>query len=277
MNKKRIHSAGVALGGGAARGWAHIGVIQALTEKNISISHIAGTSIGAFVGSFLASGTIDRLLENVLPFTRRQSWKYLDFGFSKAGIMSGRRITSFLEKNLGVQTFADITTPFATVAADLRTGREVIFSQGSLVEAVRASIAVPGVFTPVQKGDLLLSDGGLVNPVPVNIVRRLGADFVIAVDLNAVPGDDVPVSAAGDVAASEGSVLSVPHPNVLSIAGASANIIQARLTELQLRADPPDLLICPNLSRIGYMDFTKGEIAVKAGYDAAVQCLNNLG
>jgi NTE family protein len=258
-----IQSAGLALGGGGARGWAHIGVLLALAEKNVRITHIAGTSIGAFVGAFYATSSLDVLRKNVVHFNWKQGFGYFASVPSKEGILSGRNITQFLEEHLGETYLEDTHIPLCTVATDLRTGKEVTLRKGNITKAVRASIAVPGIFTPVQKENYLLVDGGLINPVPVSTVRGMGAEQVIAVDLNMLPTTD-PAAPL---------LIEDRQPNVLEIVGASANIIEAGLTENRFAADPPDLLIRPDLSHISYLDFSKGEECIQLGYDATISSL----
>jgi NTE family protein len=262
MRMSDFQSAGLALGGGGARGWAHIGVLLALAEKDIHITHIAGTSIGAFVGAFYATGSFDVLRENVVHFNWKQGLGYFASVPSKEGILNGHTITKFLEEHLGEAFLEDTPIPLCTVATDLRTGKEVTMRKGSITEAVRASIAVPGIFTPVQKENSLLVDGGLVNPVPVSTVRGMGAEQVIAVDLNMLStGPDTPM------------LIEEGQPNLLEIVGASANIIEAGLTENRFAADPPDLLIRPDLTHISYLDFSKGKESIRLGYEAAIQAL----
>jgi len=234
-----IRSAGLALGGGGARGWAHIGVLLALAEKNIRITHISGTSIGAFVGAFYATGRLEVLRESFSHFNWKQGLGYFASVPSKEGILNGHTITKFLEKHLGEVTLENTPIPLCIVATDLRSGKEVALKKGAITEAVRASIAVPGIFTPVQKDSFLLVDGGLINPVPVSTVRAMGAEQVIAVDLNMLPADPEAPLLIGE-----------RLPNALEIVGASANIIEAGLTENRFAADPPDLLIRPELTCI---------------------------
>jgi len=258
-----VRSAGLALGGGGARGWAHIGVLLALKEKNIHITHIAGTSIGALVGAFYATGSLDVLRKNFAHFNWKLGLSYFASIPSREGMLSGRKISSFLEDHLAVAALEDTSIPFCTVATDLRTGKEIALNRGSITEAVRASIAVPGIFTPVSKDNFLLVDGGLVNPVPVSTVRKMGAEQVIAVDLNMVPADpECPL------------LIEDEQPNVLEIIGASANIIEAGLTENRLAQDPPELLIQPDLANISYLDFSKGEESIRLGYEAAIHALS---
>ncbi len=260
-----MQATALALGGGAARGWAHIGVIRALMEKNIRITHIAGTSIGAFVGAFAATGTLDVLERELQVFDWKHGLSYFASVPSKTGMLNGRRITEFLDLHLGAGDLEKTDIPLQTVATDLRTGREIIFSRGNIIEAVRASIAVPGIFTPVKKEDLLLVDGGLINPVPVSTVRKMGARHVIAVDLNKV-------SVAGDK-----SIFKNTEPNLLEIIGASANIIQAGLTKSRLTVDPPDILIRPPLAHISFLDFNRGSECIELGYTTAIESLAEHG
>ncbi len=255
-------SAGLALGGGAARGWAHIGVLRALAENNIRITHVAGTSIGAFVGAFFATNSLDTLMAGVLRLTRKQVLAYVASLPSRTGLLKGQHITAFLEEHLGSLTIEQCTVPLATVATDIRTGQEVTLARGNIVEAVRASIAVPGIFTPLRREAALLVDGGLVNPVPVSTVRTMGAGQVIAVDLNPV------------VRQNGLPLLTTEQPNMLEIIGASAQIIQASLTRTRLATDPPDLLICPDLAHISYQDFNRGEEIIELGYQAAMAALS---
>ncbi len=261
----RMQTAGLALGGGAARGWAHIGVIRALAEKNIRITHIAGTSIGAFVGAFVATGTLAALERELQVFDWKHGLSYFASVPSKAGMLNGRKISEFLELHLGAGRLEETDIPLSTVAVDLRSGREITFSTGNIIEAVRASIAVPGIFTPVKKGEMFLADGGLVNPVPVSTVRSMGAKRVIAVDLNRVS------------IAEDASMLKDNDPNLLDIIGASANIIQAGLTRSRLAVDPPDVLIRPPLAHITFVDFTRGEECIELGYRAALESLARHG
>ena len=175
---------GLALGGGSARGWAHIGVIKALTEAGIHIDYVAGTSIGAVVGSVYASGRIATLEDVALQLDWKKVVNLLDIVFPKSGIIDGNKITEFIREQVKTKTIEELPLPFAAVSTDLATGREVVIREGDIIEAVRASVSVPGVFTPISRAGLFLLDGGLVNPVPVSVVREMGADFVIAVDLN---------------------------------------------------------------------------------------------
>jgi NTE family protein len=176
---------GLALGSGAARGWAHIGVIQALEEMEITIDIVTGCSIGSYVGATYASGKLPELAEWVESLTEWQVFTLMGVGFHKGGLVSGLKVFKALQDNFSFETFDQLHKPFAAVATDLYSGREVNFINGSVIEAVKASCAIPGLFPPVMFNNRWLVDGGVVNPVPVNMCRMLGADIVIAVNLSA--------------------------------------------------------------------------------------------
>jgi NTE family protein len=176
---------GLALGSGASRGWSHIGVIQALEELGVTVDVIAGCSIGAYVGAAYSSGKLPDLADWVETLTEWQVIALLGVGFQRGGLVSGQRVFAALQDKFTLPTFEQLTIPFAAVATDLYSGREVDFRQGSVVDAVRASCAIPGLFPPVLHNNRWLVDGAVVNPVPVNMCRLLGADIVIAVNLSA--------------------------------------------------------------------------------------------
>jgi NTE family protein len=176
---------GLALGSGASRGWAHIGVIQALEELGIDIDVVAGCSIGSYVGAALVSGKLSALAEWVQTLTEWQVYGLMGVGVQRGGLVSGTKVFKALQENFILETFEQLNKPFAAVATDLYSGREVNFTTGSILDAVKASCAIPGLFPPVLCDNRWLVDGGVVNPVPVNMCRMLGADIVIAVNLTA--------------------------------------------------------------------------------------------
>jgi len=179
--KKGVRSKkiGLALGSGSARGLAHIGVIKALDEAGIRVDYIAGTSAGAVVGAVYASGRINSLENVVLQLDWKKIVYFFDVVFPKSGLIDGNKITDFIRNHVDEKNIEDLPLPFCAVSTDLATGNEVAIQEGDLIEAVRASISIPGIFTPVKKNDITLVDGGLVNPVPVSVVREMGAGFVI--------------------------------------------------------------------------------------------------
>lgn len=175
---------GITLGGGAARGWAHIGVFKWLREHDLEPDIISGTSIGALIGAAGAAGRLDEMES----WARKLNWQevvsYLDVSFG-GGLISGKRLFNYFETHMSDQDIQTLQRPFGAVATDMMSGQEVWFREGSMYRAVRASLALPGLMTPVKMDGRWLVDGGLVNPVPVSLCRALGAERIIAVDLNA--------------------------------------------------------------------------------------------
>lgn len=246
----------LALGGGAARGWAHIGVIRALHELKIEADIVAGTSIGSLVGAGYAANKLDQLEKWVRQMDRWQVFKLLDFGLKHGGFIQGERVFKHAEKLLGAERIEDLPKRYAAVATDLYTGREVWLQQGDAYACARASCAVPGLLAALQIGDRWLVDGGLVNPVPVSLARALGGDFVIAVNLNAEQGHH---DQAGD------------EPGMLAVMTNAIDIMQERITRARMAGDPPDILIQPKLGEIGLLEFARGAEAIELGYQATMR------
>ena len=300
---------GLALGGGGARGWAHIGVINAVRELGIPIHCVAGTSMGALVGAAFTSGKIDELHQVALDLDwKRMLYYFTELSFPRMGLIDGTRIVELVKEHSIPSDIRDLPLPFAAVATDVLTGKEVVLEDGSISEAVRASIAIPGIFTPVARGEELLVDGGLVNPLPVNIATRMGADFVIAVDVTgdlALPSvledDDGPEQKQEkeEVSRTEPmknwlerinekfnsmdfSGFPAPpkwfpgsgQPNIFDISGNSIRIIERQVTEMRLKIEAPDILIQPIMPDVGVMEFHKARPAIDAGYAAAMGCLS---
>ncbi len=187
---------GLALGSGSARGFAHLGVIKVLKEENIPISYIAGSSMGALVGSMYAAGTdLDQLYKIITSFKRKY---YLDFTVPKMGLIKGNRIKEFIGIFTHWKNIEQLDIPLAVVATNIKTGEKVVFKEGLVANAVRASISIPGIFTPEKIGEQLLVDGGVVDRVPVSVVKEMGADYVIAVDVSQL-NQDMEVTSIYDV------------------------------------------------------------------------------
>ncbi len=277
---------GIALGGGAARGWAHIGVLSALERLGVEPEIVCGTSIGALVGGLYAAGKLAQLEEWVSSLSRREVVTLLDFTTSGGGAISGRKLIELYRRELGDPAIEALPKAFAAVATDLHTGSEVWLLEGSLLDAIRASISLPGVFTPVLARGRWLVDGGLVNPVPVSLCRALGAEIVIAVDLHsgAARPNHKPVAEAPPAvvrertwwqrlarrrpAASGGEgEPATPPPSVASVVAASLDIVQARLARSRLAGDPPDLLLSPSVRHVPALEFAGGQPTIEEGYD----------
>ena len=308
---KRPKKIGLALGSGSARGWAHIGVIEALNEAGIQIDYVAGTSAGAVVGAVYASGKIHSFENSILQFDWKKVVSFLDVVFPKSGLIDGNRIADFVRTHVEEKNIENLSLPFRAISTDLVTGNEVVFQEGDIIEAVRASISIPGIFTPLRKDDMTLVDGGLVNPVPVSVVREMGANFVIAVDLNhdiigskGFNKTSVPDSATLaqdkekeqaltkrdrmlDALNKRFETLNLPAltqirqwmsrdplPNIFEIIMSSINIMETQITTTKLKTDPPDLLIQPKLGHLKFLDFHRAKEAIFEGYKETKLCID---
>lgn len=304
---QRTPRIGLALGSGSARGWAHIGVLKALAEAKIKPDVVCGASIGALVGAVYAAGELERFAEWVQSLGMREVFGFMDFNLA-GGMLKGERLIDFWRRNFADFNIEDARMPFGAVATDLHSGAEVWLREGSIAQAVRASIALPGLFTPVIHEGRLLVDGGLVNPVPVSLARAMGADIVIAVDLNAdlmhrhmrplgvvssevradQPPEVVETHSAAWVsriqqglrswmpvsnAVGEGQAAPMPMPSLLDVVMTSVNIMQMRITRSRIAGDPPELVISPRLAHLGLLDFHRAQEAIDQGYEAASAAL----
>ncbi|KAB1074206.1 patatin-like phospholipase family protein [Methylobacterium planeticum] len=299
---------GLALGGGSARGWSHIGVIRALEEAGIHPEVVAGCSIGAVVGGCYAAGKLDVLAEFALSLTKRRVMGLLDVRLSGSGLIGGDRLRQRLEGDLEDRRIEGLPVRFASVATELGTGHEVWLTRGGLVEAVRASYALPGIFPPLALDGRLLMDGTLVNPVPVSLARALGADLVICVNLNCDPrvrGGTViaPAEAGGEADAVAGAVAGAVEvrrrwsllgrmrgagrrlagrpaaalpargpagaPGIARVMFDAFNITQDRISRARLERDPPDVSVNPRLAEMGLFEFHRAAEAIALGHQAA--------
>ncbi len=284
---------GIALSGGAARGWAHIGVLRALAESGIKADIVAGTSIGAVVGGCAAAGMLDELEAFARGLTRRRVFGLLDLNFAGSGLITGNRLSKLLEAQLGDRLIEDLEQRFVCVATELGTGHEIWISRGPIVEAMRASYALPGVFQPMLVGDRWLVDGALVNPVPVSVCRALGADIVIAVNPNADvfgrgtviqdhSGDPIAEQALEATAEALGDgqgarrmlrrqLIGRRHgaPGISAVMVQAFNIIQDRIARSRLAGDPPDVMIAAKMSHVGLFEFHRAAKSIDLGYEAA--------
>lgn len=286
---------GLALGSGAARGWAHIGVLRELLKKGIEPDIVCGSSIGAFIGAAYVTGHFDELERWVCKLNRRNILRLLDFRLFGGGFVSGEKQKQLIRDHFGDINIEALDKRFIAIATNLKTGLEIWFRDGSLIDAVHASLALPGLFAPVQSNGRWLVDGGLVNPVPVSACRALGAETVIAVNLNSdilgkhlrevKPGNNeknpAPEATSGinnffdqlkeNLIGDRDSLISKlwarqeDVPGVLDVLLSSINIMQDRITRSRLAGDPPDLLLEPKLKDIALMEFDKGQEAIEEG------------
>lgn len=285
---------GLALGGGMARGFAHIGVLRCLDRHGIKPSIVAGTSIGAVVGACYLSGKLKEFEEWALSLNRLKILSYLDIRVRSAGLIGGSRLNNLLTEHFKDVQMEDLDVPFITIAADLLTGHEVWIRKGPLMEAMQASFALPGVFPPVKRNHRFLVDGALVNPVPVAACQAMGARMTIGVDLHAdiigkaaKPGQayqtvagfdlfndkDVPPEEQQKINSSLTRRLFRREQNSPSLFGvmvSALGIMQDRMTRSRLAADPPDIHIKPQIGHIGLLEFEKGRELIAEG-DAACE------
>jgi NTE family protein len=273
-------SVGLALGSGSARGWAHIGVIEELEDMGIRPRVVAGTSIGAVVGAVYVSGQLPDFAAWVRKLTVRDVFGLLDVTLS-GGVVKGEKLFGlFLERHRNPD-IESLEQRFASVATEMRSGREIWITRGPVLSAARASCAMPGLVSPVKHDGRWMLDGGLVNPVPVSACRALGADVVIAVNLNAqLVGAQLsrlsgPQAAAARATAEERSIwqrvwnyFSGPdqeNPGFFDVIAASVNIMQDRITRSRMAGDPADLALVPQLPDFALMDFHRAAEAIEEG------------
>ena len=294
---------GIALGSGVARGWAQIGILRVLEREGIRPKVIAGTSIGAVVGGNWAAGTLDQLEIFARRLTKRSVFSLMDLSFSGSALVSGQRLRDMLDEALRDRTIENLPTRFAAVTTEFGTGHEVWLQRGHLATAIRASYAIPGIFEPVKVAGRWLFDGALVNPIPVSTARAMGADMVIAINLNsdqigrstvisdhvADPGAPEAVSAGTSLLQpvrgvaqamsqyfSGKSAMPDGAPSIAAVIVDTINITQDRIARSRLAGDPPDIMIAPKLGRIGLFEFHRADEAIAIGAEAAEKMLPDI-
>lgn len=299
MGRARKLKVGLALGSGSARGWSHIGVLRALQERNIEPVVVAGASSGSLVAAAYASGQLDALEKWVRSLTKIDVWRLLDATFSGGGVMRGNRLMRAVGEQVEDHPIEDLKYAFGAVAADLYSGKEIWLQKGSMLDAVRASSGLPGLFAPLYHDDRWLIDGGVVNPVPVSLCRAMGAEYVIAVNLNRPasrierpveeprPDEKVPDPDTEQQESAEGKELlarwsgllesfvssvrsdSSPEvPGMMEVMYTTITIMQDQITRSRLVGDPPDLVLRPQLSDFNMMDFHRAAESIEIGYKA---------
>ncbi len=271
---RRHKKVGLALGGGAARGLAHIGVLKALAENNVPIDVIAGTSIGALVGvCFAKDGEIDTLEEIVLNIDWKQLALLVDpnLALLKKGFIHGEKIKELLCSIIGDIEFKDLKIPFRVIATDATTGEEIVIDGGSVAEAVRASISIPVLFTPVKFGNKFLIDGGMVNPVPVDTAKNMGAEFVIACNVIPEPQKRKRNYMKNKSMTKLTKKIDPNTPNIVDVLINSFYIMEHRIAVLNLKK--ADIIINPEVNDISILEFYKGAEAISEGYKAVLDAL----
>lgn len=306
--KMRKPKLGLALGGGAARGWAHIGALQVLDEAGLKPDVIAGTSIGAVVGGCYAAGKLAELETWCRSITKRRLVGLMDFHIGGSGLIAGERLRRLLARELVDIAIEDLSVPFAAIATEIGSGHEIWLTRGRLVEAMRASYSLPGVFDPVKLGGRWLMDGALVNPVPVTAARALGAEVVVCVNLNADVGGrgttiqthsaepeesftpEIEVAPSGGWMSSltgaarrmrsmivrSDETLGPAAPGLAGVMMDAFNITQDRISRSRLAGDPPDAMIAPRVGRVALFDFHRATETIQAGRIAAERALDDI-
>jgi NTE family protein len=298
---------GLALGGGAARGFAHIGIVRALIARGIVPDVVVGTSIGAVVGGAYAAGHLDTLEEWARSLQPRNILGYLDIRLNGSGLIGGNKLAAQLEAAMGQTLIEDLPVKFATVATEVRTGHEIWLTHGRMVDAMRASYALPGIFSPVLVGDRWLVDGALVNPVPVSAARAFGAEIVIAANLSSdVFAHSTTIYSHGAAAEISAASVLAPviepapakrgfgkffspertmkreffggggRPGISTVMVDAFNIMQDRITRARLAGDPPDMLISPRVGQIGWFDFHRADDLIAHGKRAAERAIESI-
>lgn len=290
---------GIALGSGGARGVSHAGILMELEAMGIKPAFVTGASIGSLIGAGYAGGRLSELLEAA----ERLDWRdmftlFVEWGFPKGGLIEGKGVMDFLKKVLPTCDIEDLSIPFACVAADLETGEEIVLDKGPVLDAVRASISIPGVFAPKCIGERVLVDGGVVNPIPVQLCRDMGADIVIAVDINkrelhsrtgadrlgvqetAPPADEdsfrdwvkrLPEKIGRNTeeklrwAKERVQPSSKPVPNIINTMINTMRIIEMQIGAIRLKHEKPDLLLQPEVGHLEALDFHHSAESLQAG------------
>ena len=277
---------GLALGSGSSRGWSHIGIINALSELGITANIICGTSVGSMVGAAYVTGNMDRLEAWACSLTKLDVARFIEINTSMTGFVNTERFHNFLNENIASDSMLieELPKVYAAVSTDLETGREIWHTKGSLIEAVWASMSLPGLFPAIRNNNRWLVDGGLVNPVPVSVCRALGADIVIAVNLNGdivgkrfekpetIKKPDKRVAGKITELVREYTNLSFFNvedreqpPGLLDAIAGSVNITQDRITRSRMAGDPPDIVFSPKLSDIGLLELYRANEAITEG------------
>ena len=300
---------GLVLGSGSTRGWAHIGAIEALEEAKIPIDYVVGSSIGSYVGALYASGNLRSLKEFVLRIDGKKVFSYFDVVFPRSGLLDGtKKLKELFSIHTDVNDFSELNIPVMMVATDLVSGKKVVLKTGDIFNALRATMSIPGLFAPVKVKERWLVDGGLVDPVPVGVARALEADVVIAVDLNSgvfshkKPKKPIspPASKTANFPAYKSELLKkmvdyYEHaeisftskinvllnresatPDIIDTVMTSINIMQDRITRINLAVEPPDILIQPRLGQLKMMDFDQVEQTIEEGYISAKEKIEQL-
>lgn len=275
---------GIALGSGSARGWAHIGVLRALVERGIAPDFVAGCSMGAMVGAAFAAGRIEQLETWALSLDWKRVVGLLDLGL-RGGLIKGDRLLNMFQGQFVECQFSELRVPFAAVATDLTTGKELWLREGTVSDAVRASCTVPGLFRPVLRDGRYLIDGSVVNPIPVSLCRAMGAEVVVAVDLGSHMGRRFPLdmqessrpaprrrrlfNVLGPPAGQEVP----PLPSIVDTMLGAIDVMQQRIAQARLVTESPEVLLAPRLGQLGAFEYHRAAMGIAEGREAVARML----
>ncbi|GAB1145895.1 hypothetical protein AYI98_13230 [Shewanella algae] len=294
---------GIALGSGAAKGWAHIGVLKGLAAMGVHPAKVAGSSIGALVGAAYANERLEELEDWVRSFSSWDVLGLMDISWGRGGLISGDKVFNAIQDRIGDLLIEELKYPFTAVSTDLYSGQEIWFRQGDLRQAVRASCSMPGIMSPVRQGHRWLVDGAVVNPIPVSVARAMGASLVIGVDLHGHRREQLqvlPVALNSEEHSLQNKVVehssdngfmdllakgkdyisgltdkfslgNKAEPGMLAVMSQSMDILEQRHKRARLMGDPPDICIVPKVSDIGTMEFHRASEAIAAGEKAVQQ------
>ncbi|MEA1986901.1 MAG: patatin-like phospholipase family protein [Candidatus Marinimicrobia bacterium] len=313
--KSKRKKIGIALGSGSSRGWAHVGVLEALEKNGIKIDYIAGTSIGSFVGTVYSAGELQNLKKFVLKMNRKDVLNNLDFAFPRYGFLTTDKVPKLLGLHTNKKEFSELNIPLKIVATKLLTGEEIVFDSGSLVDAISASSAVPGIVIPFVKNGEIFVDGGIVNPVPVDIVRKMGADIVIAIDLSKKNINEKYLTNRNNkfqknidqklyseiyfkniqnpigkkitkkLTKVEKNIFEqmkswkktkVNMPNIFETFSISIDVMEKQITKSNYKISKPDIIINPQLDELNFFDFNHGKESIDEGYSRTIEKINEI-
>jgi NTE family protein len=275
---------GIALGSGSARGWAHIGVLLGLSERGIAPDFIAGCSMGAMVGAAFAAGRIEQLETWALSLDWKAVVGLLDLGL-RGGLIKGERLLNMFQGQFVECRFSELALPFAAVATELATGKELWLREGKVSDAVRASCTVPGLFRPVWRDGRYVVDGSVVNPIPVSLCRAMGAEVVIAVDLGSHMDRRFRLEPhkPSRTASQQRRLLNVlgppkrveipPPPSIVDTLLGAIDVMQERIAQARLVSEPPDVLLAPRLGQLGPFEYHRAALAIAEGRAVVAQNL----
>jgi len=268
FSKFKKQKIGLALGGGSAKGIAHVGVLKVLEKNNIKVDLVSGTSIGSLIGAFYCSGmSTEEMAKEMFSIDIK---KFFELNLPKHGFIKGKKIEDYIREKLPVKTFEDLKIPLFITASDLTTGDLIVFNKGDIAKAIRASMSIPGVFNPIENNGRILVDGGVIDPLPTDVLKQNKADKIIAVNLIDL-GEKKVIYEKSNIAEPK-----IKSPLIIPVLFKSLQMNYKIATQALIETSPPDVMISPDLKKIGYQDFHKAKQAVELGEQAAKNYINEM-